>query len=231
MSQINSVPRHLGIVLDGNRRWAEANGLPALEGHRRGSDTLKTITKAAIDRGVSYVSAYVFSTENWERTPKEVKYLMELAYKLVTKEIDDLNKAGIRMLWLGSKERVSAKLLKAIHAAEESTRTNTRGTLVLCFNYGGATELVEAYKQLVDQGITSEDITQEKLESALYKPEVPPIDLLIRTSGEQRISGFMLYRAAYAELYFVKKHWPDFTVVDLDEALADYAQRQRRFGT
>jgi undecaprenyl diphosphate synthase len=216
--------------LDGNRRWAKARGLPTLEGHRQGYDNLKDIAKAAINRGVEFVSAYVFSMENWNRTPAEVKYLMGLAYRMLTKDVEELNKENIRVLWLGTTERLSERLKKAIQHAEEATKHNTKGTLAICFNYGGQQEIVDAAMKLVQEGIDAAKLTAEKFAQALYKPVVPALDLLIRTSGEQRLSGYMLWRAAYAELYFVDKHWPDFSEADLGEALADYAHRQRRFG-
>lgn len=230
MVETSPLPSHIGLILDGNRRWARAHGKPTLEGHRIGYDNLKDITKATINRGVSYVSAYIFSTENWNRTPHEVKYLMDLAYSLLTKDVKELNKEQIKVVWLGSRERVSPKLLKAIGKAEESTRNNKRGTLALCFNYGGQDEIVDAARKLIEKGVTTAEITKEVFAEALYAPEVPPIDLLIRTSGEQRISGYMLYRMAYAELYFTDKFWPDFNERDLDAALADYAARERRIG-
>lgn len=225
-----NIPEHVGLILDGNRRWARERGLPTLEGHSRGYDNLKHITKAAIDRGVTYVSAFIFSTENWSRTPKEIKYLMDLAYRMLTKDVAELNKEQIRVVWLGSRKKVSQKLLKAIEQAEASTRGNTRGTLALCFNYGGQDEIVEAVQKIAAQRLKPEEITREKIEAALYAPVVPPVDLLIRTSGEKRISGFMLYRAAYAELYFTDKYWPDFSSDDLDASLVEYAERERRHG-
>ena len=231
MSKVASVlPVHLGLILDGNRRWAKAKGLPSLEGHRQGYDNLKDIAKAAIESGVKYVSAYIFSTDNWNRTPKEVKYLMELAYKMLTRDVAELNEENIRVLWLGSPERVSKKLLGAIRSAEESTKSNTSGTLCICFNYGGIQELVDATKQIVASKVDQQNVTQKLLQANLYKPDVPEIDLLIRTSGEQRISGFMLYRAAYAELLFVDTFWPDFSREHLMSALEEYKSRQRRFG-
>lgn len=220
----------MGFILDGNRRWAREKGKPTLEGHRIGYENLKDITKAAINRGVTYVSAYVFSTENWDRTPKEVKYLMDLAYRMLTKDVAELNKEQIRVVWLGSREKLSDKMLKAIENAEESTQNNTRGTLAICFNYGGHEELVEAARKLVAQGLSPSDINNDVLSSVLYAPEVPSVDLVIRTSGEQRLSGFMLHRIAYAELYFTDKYWPDFGSADLDAALAEFARRERRHG-
>lgn len=230
MSESQTVPVHLGIILDGNRRWARAQGLSTFEGHMRGYDNLKDIVKNAINRGVAYISAFIFSTENWNRTPKEVKYLMDLAYKMLTRDVDELNKENIRVVWLGSPDKISGKLLAAIKEAEKRTRHNTKGTLCICFNYGGQQELVDAARQLIASGLEPVQVSLETLAASLYQPDVPPIDLLIRTSGEHRTSGFMLYRAAYAELVFVDKFWPDFTTEDLDAALTHYAKRQRRFG-
>jgi undecaprenyl diphosphate synthase len=226
----STIPMHLGLILDGNRRWAKAQGLPTLEGHRAGYGNLKTIGKAAIERGVKYVSAYVFSTENWNRTEEEVSYLMKLLLWVAKNEVEELHKENIRVRFLGSEERLSPQVLKAIKNAEEKTKNNTAGTLALCLNYGGHQEIVDATRRMVADGLKADQITKEVLEKHLYTPDIPPLDLIIRTSGEQRISNFMLWRAAYSELLFVNKHWPAFTVDDLDAALAEYASRQRRFG-
>lgn len=230
MSQTNPtvLPRHLGLILDGNRRWAQAHGRPQLQGHQAGYDNLKTIARAALNRGIKYVSAYVFSTENWDRSPSEVKYLMDLALKIFSSDIDELNEEGVKVLIAGSRQRLSPKLIKAIDSAQRLTQNNKKGTLVLCFNYGGRQEIAEAVNRLIAEGKT--EIEPSDIENNLYAPQVPPVDLIIRTSGEQRLSNFMLWRAAYAELMFTDKHWPDFTEADLDSALADYASRQRRFG-
>lgn len=225
-----TIPKHIGFILDGNRRWAKENGLQNIDGHRQGFENLKVITKATINKGVSFVSAFVFSTDNWNRTPKEVKYLMELAHKLLTRDVAELHKENIRVLWLGSSDKVSAKIQKAIKNAEETTKDNTKGTLAICFNYGGSQEILDATKQLIDRGISADKVTAEVFESALYRPIVPKLDMVLRTSGEYRTSGFMLYRAAYAELIFVKKYWPDFTVKDLGEALSEFGRRKRRLG-
>lgn len=230
MIQNEVIPEHVGFILDGNRRWAKNRGLPTLQGHKQGYDNLKDITKASVNRGVKYVSAYIFSTENWNRTADEVKYLMGLAHRMLTKDISELNEENIRVVWLGSREKLSKKLLSAIEKAEERTRSNSRGTLALCFNYGGQDELVDAARKIAAQGLQPKDITKDVFEAALYAPEVPSVDLLVRTSGEQRLSGYMLYRVAYAELYFTDKFWPDFAEDDLDEALAEYARRERRHG-
>jgi undecaprenyl diphosphate synthase len=223
------VPRHLGLILDGNRRWAKAQGLSTLDGHRQGAQTLITIGKEAVRRGVKYVTAYVFSTENWQRTPVEVKYLMELAYHTIKHDLDEIHREGIRVKWLGTTDGLRDKLLKAIREAEELTKDNVKGTLCLCFNYGGHQEIADAAQALVDEGVTV--ITPEKLAAKLYGgTDIPPLDFIIRTSGEQRLSNFMTWRAAYAELYFTDTHWPAFTPDDLDIALTEYANRKRRFG-
>lgn len=222
-----TLPNHLGIILDGNRRWAKQQGKTTHEGHRQGLETFKDISLAAFDRGVKYVSAYVFSTENWQRTQEEVSFLMSLVNKGIEKHFETFHQAGIRLLMLGSREGVDAKILKTIDEAEEKSKDNQRGILAICFNYGGQQEIAEAAQNLASQGRA---ITPESLSQAMYHPEVPPIDYVIRTSGEQRLSGFMMWRTEYSELYFTPKMWPDFTAADLDVALEDYANRQRRFG-
>lgn len=225
-----TVPNHVGLILDGNRRWAKAKGLPALEGHRRGYKTLKEILDVALDRGVKYVSVFIFSTENWNRSKEESGYLMSLAVSMLAKDVKEVHKKNVRIQWLGSRERLSEKLQKSFRDAEELTRGNTRGTLALCFNYGGQREIAEAVQAIVAKGVPAENITEETVAEHLYHPEIPPVDLVVRTSGEHRTSNFMLWRAAYSELYFVDKMWPDFSEQDFDEALADYAKRARRFG-
>lgn len=225
-----STPNHIGFILDGNRRWARSKGLPTFEGHRIGFDNLEGIAKAAFDRGVKFVSAYIFSVENWNRSSEEVDYLMRLASRMIKKYQKKLKEDNIKVVWLGSRDRVSNKLLRELEKTEAETKDNTGGTLCLCFNYGGHKELLEAVKKLAAKGLSPQDISQEVLESALYAPDVPQVDFLIRTSGEKRISNFMLYRISYSELYFIEKHWPDFTKDDLKVALDEYATRKRRFG-
>lgn len=224
------VPNHIGLILDGNRRWAKQRGLPTLEGHRRGYKILKKITQQAFDSGVNYVSAYVFSTENWNRSKKEVNYLMDLILNIFTSDLEEFKKKNIKITWLGSNKMLSNKIVKAINNTVESTKNNTNGTLALCFNYGGRDEIVDAVKSIVGKGYKSDEINQQIIEKYLYEPSVPPIDIMVRTSGEQRISNFMLWRIAYSELMFVKKHWPDFSSSDLKLVLSEYNKRQRRYG-
>lgn len=230
MTDTVALPVHVGIVLDGNRRWAKNNDQPAIQGHRHGMDVLKDVSFHAFERGVQYLSAYVFSTENWQRAEDEVNYLMDLTVKAVEKYLDEFHERGVRVVVLGRLKGVRQKVLDSMARAEEKTRNNTQGTLALCFNYGGREELVDAVKRIVAEGFTPNQITTDVIAGSLYSPEIPDMDLLIRTSGEQRTSGFMLYRAAYAELCFIDKLWPDFTRKDFDEALDDYNRRERRFG-
>lgn len=228
---LHPVPNHVGLILDGNRRWARAQGLPTLEGHRQGYENLKTIAEAAFNAGVQYVSAYIFSTENWNRSKEEVGYLMKLVINIASKDLNQLIDKNIKVVFLGTRDKLSKSVEKAINDAMERSKNNTGGTIALCFNYGGQLEITDAVKRIVSEGIVIEDITPDCIANHLYVPDVPPVDFMIRTSGEQRLSNFMLWRMSYAELYFVEKHWPAFTVDDLHIALEEYASRQRRFGT
>lgn len=224
------VPTHLGLILDGNRRWAKEHNKLIAEGHRQGYLALKKICKSAIRHGVRYVSAYVFSTENWQRDKQEVRDLMKLFAWVFKHEVKELDKEGIRLRVVGSKLRMGHALARAVHEAEELTKDNTRGTLLLCLDYGGQQEIVEATKKIVQSGIDPEDITPELIAHHLYAPDVPPVDLIIRTSGEQRLSNFMLWNAAYSELAFNQKYWPDFDEADLRQEIDKYSSRHRRFG-
>ncbi len=230
MSESASIPRHIGFILDGNRRWATAQGLPTLEGHRRGAEVFREISLAAFDRGVEFVSGYIFSSENWSRTQEEVGYLMTLVLKAFETYLDKFHEQGIRILVLGERNDLDDKVLETVEQAEEKTAKNTKGTLGLCFGYGGKQEITHAVRRLIHQGITEKEVTPETIQEALYAPNIPDIDLLIRTGGEKRISNFMLWRAAYAELLFTDTLWPDFTIKDLDSTLLEYKQRNRRFG-
>ncbi len=218
------------MILDGNRRLAKANGKTNFNGHRQGFNNLKDIVEYAVDNGIKFVSAFVFSTYNSDRSKAEFSYLMNLSYRLITRDVKTLNEKKIKAVWLGSKRNLSDKLLSAIAKAEESTANNTRGTFCFCFNYGGQEELSDAAKQIVKDNIAAEDITPQTIADRLYAPGVPPVDLVIRTSGEQRLSGFMLWRIAYSEIFFCPKYWPDFTHSDFDEAIEFYKSRERRFG-
>ncbi len=231
MIQTNlDAPKHVGIILDGNRRWAKNQGIPTLEGHRKGAEVFKDISLHAFDKGVEFLSAYVFSTENWSRTEEETSYLMKLVVKAVEKYLSEFHKKGIKIIVLGERSNLNSSVLKAIEQTEQKTANNENGTLALCFNYGGQQEIIDATKKIISKNINPQEVTLSLFEQNLYSPEVPQLDLLIRTSGEQRTSGFMLWRSAYAELLFSEKLWPDYTVEDFDEALIEYNKRQRRFG-
>jgi undecaprenyl diphosphate synthase len=201
-----------------------------MEGHRQGYETLKTLTEYSFEQGVEYVSAYVFSTENWNRSQDEVRNLMKLLLWVLKHELGNLSKHGIRIRTLGSKMRLGRALVKAIREAEEKTRDNNKGTLLLCLNYGGQQEIVDAMKQIVADGTPADQITSELIEQHLYAPGIPPVDLIIRTSGEQRLSNFMLWEGAYSELMFTKTYWPDLSTSELQDMLGQYADRQRRMG-
>lgn len=229
--QVASVPQHIGFIVDGNRRWAREHGLSVAQGHRQGYDNLEKITRAAHAMGVRYVSAYVFSTENWKRERSEVRDLMKLLKWLLQHELKKFHQEGVRLRVAGSKLRIGKALLKAIHEAEHLTENNNRGTLLLCLDYGGQQEIVDATKRIIADGYKAEDITSELISSYLYAPDVPAPDLIIRTSGEQRLSNFLLWESAYSELIFSKVYWPDFDEKELSKALAEYRRRQRRFGT
>lgn len=222
--------RHLAFILDGNRRWAKTKGLPTLEGHRRGYDNLKTIGLACLERGVEHVSAFVFSTENWNRSAEEVSYLMDLLHKAIADELGFFMEHDVRLRVIGRRDRLSDKLRAAIADAEAKTAKNGRGQMNLCLNYGGRAEIVDAVKTLVADGVRPDDVTEEALAAKLWTAGIPDPDLIIRTSGEHRLSGFLTWSGVYSELLFVEKHWPDFSAEDLDAALAEYARRERRFG-
>ena len=230
MSQIANLPNHIGLILDGNRRWAKARGLPATQGHFKGYKNFYKVSRyLLVDKHVPYVSAFVFSTENWQRTKTEVGYLMKLVERALKEYLAECVKDNLRIKVLGGRDKLSQPVLRAIDEAESQTAHNTNGTLGLCFNYGGQQEIVDAVGQLVGSGQTT--VTAESISQFIYHPEIPPLDLIIRTSGEQRLSGFMLWRSAYAELYFTDKHWPEFSTAEADAALAEFAHRQRRYGS
>jgi undecaprenyl diphosphate synthase len=229
-SEVSNIPKHLGYIVDGNRRWAKKHGLPTYEGHLAGKKNLEDVVFETINAGVPYVSLYLFSTENWKRSEKEVSFLMKLVTSVVKDDLKRIIEKGIRVRHIGSRERLSKGVLKAIDEAEEKTRHLTKGTIGLCFNYGGHQEIADAAKKCIEDGLKPEEITEEALSRRLYAPDIPPVDLVVRTSGEQRISNFMLWRAAYSEMLFVDKFWPDMTKQDVHDIIEEYNRRSRRFG-
>lgn len=226
----SDAPRHIGYIVDGNRRWAKQHGLPSYEGHLAGYNTLKDILKATVDSGVKYVSIYAFSTENWKRGEGETGKLMKLALRLFKTDIKELIKEDIRLQVLGSNEGLDEKVITAARDAEAKTAHCKRATLGLCFNYGGQREIVDSVKKIAQNGIKSDDITEELIEQHMYGPQIPPVDVVVRTSGEQRLSNFMLWRTAYSEFMFLDKFWPDMTDSDVTAIIEEYRSRRRRFG-
>jgi undecaprenyl diphosphate synthase len=224
------VPQHIGFIVDGNRRWAKRRGLPTFQGHVAGYKAVHEVTRACFDSGVKYVSAYIFSTENWKRGEDEVGNLMKLVLKIATDDLHIFQENNIRIKIIGSRDRLDKKVLKAVENVERETAGNDRGTLAICFNYGGQQEIADACKKIVQEGVQADDVTPELIEQHLYAAEVPPIDIIVRTSGEQRLSNFMLWRAAYSEFLFLEKFWPDMTKDDVAGILEEYSRRSRRFG-
>ena len=226
----NILPNHVGLIMDGNRRWAKENGKTVNAGHNKGADVFDEISVDLFDKGVKTVSAFIFSKENWKRKTSEVDFLMRLIIKILKNHLEKYNDRGIRVKVIGSRDGLKDFVVKAIETAEERTKDNIRGTLVMCINYTGRQEIADACAKIAEQNIKQEDITEELISKYIYEPDVEDIDIIVRTSGEQRISGFMLWRAAYAELMFVDKYWPDFNETDVDIILEEYNNRQRRFG-
>jgi undecaprenyl diphosphate synthase len=224
------VPQHVAIIMDGNRRWAQQRGLSSKEGHKAGYETLKTTAEEAFSRGVAYITVYAFSTENWSRADDEVGYLMGLMAWVATEEAKEFHAKGIRIRVLGSRERLARSLCKSIQAMEDLTEHNTKGTMNVCFNYGGRSDLVAAIQRLIADGVNPSDIDEARVAGALATAGIPDPDLVIRTSGEERMSNFLVWESAYSELYFTDTLWPDFDAAELDRALAAYAERKRNFG-
>lgn len=227
----SGLPNHIGYIVDGNRRWAKEKGLAVTSGHQAGYRALKDVAIRTIESGVPYVSVYVFSTENWNRPKVEVDFLMKLLSKVLRDEVDELMDRGVRIRVLGSRDRLSGSILKLIDEAESRTHHNTKGQLLLCLNYGGHQELADAVKQIIDSGVSSAEVTPDLIAQNIYTPDVPACDLIVRTSGEQRLSNFMLWRSAYSELLFIDKNWPDMTTDDVEYVLEEYKKRKRRFGS
>jgi undecaprenyl diphosphate synthase len=226
----STIPAHIGIIMDGNRRWAKAKSLPTLEGHRQGYETFLTIAEHAFDRGIRIFSVFAFSTENWKRSEEEVRYLMKLLRKAVTGSFDRFHEKGIKILISGRIDELPDGLAQSVRDVMKKTAQNKKGILNIALNYGGRAELIDAMKRMLKEDVKPEDVTEDLVQSYLYQPEIPDLDLIIRTSGEQRTSGFFPWQGVYAEFLFVKKHWPDFSPKDLDVAIEDYANRHRRFG-
>jgi undecaprenyl diphosphate synthase len=224
------VARSVAIILDGNARWARSRGLPIAEGHRAGTKAVRRTVEGAIELGVEALTIYAFSTENWSRPEDEVQDIIEIFGETIERELPDLCKQGVRVRFIGRRDRAPDWLRERMVNLESETESNTRLELWIAFDYGGRAELVEAARRIVDDRVASRDVDESAVASRLYAPDLPDPDLLIRTSGERRISNFLLWQLAYAELVFVDTLWPDFGEEDLRAALAEYARRRRRFG-
>lgn len=222
------IPAHVGYILDGNRRWAKKHGIPTYEGHLAGYNSLKDVIEATADAGVKYISFYSFSTQNWNRAEDEINGIMRLMRRMFGADLKQLVKDGYCIKILGSKDRLPSDIIKMIDNAEEKSKDGTRATLAVCFNYGGQEEITRAAQRLIDSG--TKEATMESFASALDHPEVPDCDVIVRTSGEQRLSDFMLWRSAYSEFIFVDKFWPEMTKEDVTDILEEYKRRGRRFG-
>lgn len=223
-----SIPNHLGIILDGNRRWAEENKLPVFRGHKKGAEKVKEAIRWCKQKEVKILTLYVFSTENWKRSRTEVAYLMKLlANAFSKKNLKEVYDLGVKIRVIGQRDKLSKGLIKKIKEIEEWTQNNKAMTVNFALSYGGRAEIVEAFKKIIKKKIPAEKITEDVIKENLWTSDV---DLIIRTGKEQRTSNFLIWQAAYSELYFFKKYWPDFTEQDLDEALIDYSNRQRRLG-
>ncbi len=229
------VPKHVAVIMDGNGRWAKARGLPRTAGHEAGEAALLDLVKGGVEAGVKAVSAYAFSTENWRRSPEEVRFLMGFNRDVIRRRRDEMHAMGVRVRWAGRRPRLWTSVIKELEIAEELTRDNDVLTLTMCVNYGGRAEIADAAAELARQAVAGkikpDKIDPERLARALYVPELPDVDMVLRTSGEQRFSNFMLWQSAYAEMVFMDVLWPDVDRRTLYEAIDIYARRDRRYGT
>jgi undecaprenyl diphosphate synthase len=229
-----AVPRHVGIIMDGNGRWAAARGLPRGEGHRRGVEALRRTVRAAGDLGIGFLTIFSFSAENWSRPPAEIRELMGLLRRFIRNDLADLHKNGVQVRVIGERAELDVEIRRLLEEAEELTKDNDNLVLVVAFNYGARQEIARAAQRLAAAAVAGElavsDVTADKLASYLDAPDLPDPDLIIRTSGEQRLSNFLLWQAAYSELVFVPTYWPDFDRAALENAITEYRRRERRFG-
>ncbi|WP_080793892.1 isoprenyl transferase [Corynebacterium pacaense] len=229
------LPGHIALVMDGNGRWATDRGLKRTEGHRRGEAVLLDVVDACLALGIPYLSAYAFSTENWRRSTDEVRFLMGFNRDVLRRQRDGLNEKGVRVRWVGRRPRLWRSVIRELEIAEDLTRDNTRMTLAMCVNYGSRAEIVDAAKEIARQAaageLRPEQITEKTFPDFLDEPDMPDVDLFLRPSGEKRISNFLLWQSAYAEMVYQDKLFPDFTPQDLFAAVEEYARRDRRFGS
>ncbi|MGO3257983.1 isoprenyl transferase [Corynebacterium variabile] len=228
------IPRHIALVMDGNGRWATQQGLPRTEGHKRGEAVLMDMVDECLELGVDVLSAYAFSTENWRRSADEVRFLMGFNRDVLRRRRDELDAKGVRVRWAGRRPRLWRSVISELEKAEVQTKDNTRMTLVMCVNYGGRAELTDAARAIAGDvaagKLKSREVNEKVVESYLDEPGLPDVDLFLRPSGEQRISNFLLWQSAYAEMVYQDVLFPDYTRADLKDAVYEYARRDRRFG-
>ena len=231
----NKVPRHVGVIMDGNGRWAQQRGLVRTDGHQAAEPVVFDTIAGAIEAGVRYLSLYTFSTENWKRSPEEVRFLMGFNRDVIHRRRDELNDLGVRIRWAGRRPRLWGSVIKELEVAEEMSKHNDTLTLQFCVNYGGRAEIVDAAREIARLAragkLDPERLTEDRFAKFLDEPDIPDVDLFVRSSGEQRTSNFLLWQSAYAELIFLDRLWPDFDRRDLWAAVEQYATRDRRFGT
>ncbi|HIE38256.1 MAG TPA: isoprenyl transferase [Anaerolineales bacterium] len=227
---LERVPAHVGIIMDGNGRWAQARGLPRLAGHRAGTDNLRRVLRATAEFGVHVLTIYAFSTENWGRPEDEVHGLMELMERMIDRELPKLHEEGVQIRHIGRLERVPDRLKEKIRHALELTKDNQRLILNVAFNYGGRSEIVDAVRRIIQDGVAAEAVDEALIARYLYTAGLPDPDLIVRTSGELRVSNFLIWQGAYAEYYVTPTYWPDFDKDELYKALVAFNQRERRFG-
>jgi undecaprenyl diphosphate synthase len=227
---LEQIPYHLGIIMDGNGRWAQQRGLPRLAGHRAGTENIRRVLTGCVEFGVKILTIYAFSTENWKRPEEEVKGLMSIFARVIDRELGELHREGVQLRHVGRLEGISDNLRAKVHQAIDLTKNNERIILNVAFNYGGRAEIVDAVRRIIRDGIRAEEVTEDLIGHYLYTTDCPDPDLIIRTSGEFRTSNFLLWQAAYAEYYVTPTYWPDFDKDELYKALLTYSQRDRRFG-
>ncbi len=226
----NVIPEHVAVIMDGNGRWANARGLDRLQGHEAGTENIRRILRHAAKRGVKYLTIWAFSTENWRRPEDEVSGLMEILGRTLVSETEELHRQGAQLRHIGDLSALDPSLQESVKQAIQLTSHNDRIVLTIAFNYGGRQEIVHAIRNMIADGVSPDDVDEDLVCKYLYMPELPEPDLIIRTSGEFRLSNFLLWQGAYSELFFSEKYWPDFSEDDFDSALSDYANRERRFG-
>jgi len=227
---LKRVPRHVGVIMDGNGRWARQRGLPRLAGHRAGTENLRRVLRAAVEFGIDILTIYAFSTENWGRPESEVQGLLSILRRVIDREVPELHQEGVQLRHLGRLDRIPPELETRIQEAIELTKDNDRLILNIAFNYGGRAEIVDAVRQIISDGVPADRLDEDVIDGYLYTAGQPDPDLIIRTSGEMRLSNFLIWQAAYAEFYTTPTLWPDFDKDELYQALADFNQRERRYG-